>query len=325
MLQTFYNWENGANSETASLYKSGLLLMKTFQAILLSLQNYWTNHGCHLLQPHDSEVGAGTFHQGTFFKALGPEPWSACYVQPSRRPTDGRYAQNPNRLQHYYQFQTVLKPTPDNLQQIYLNSLSEIGLNATEHDVRFVEDDWKSPTLGAWGLGWEVWLDGMEISQITYFQEVAGIKCRPVLAEITYGLERLAMYLQEENNVFNLIWNDKNSNGMLTYGDIWQDNEYQQSVYNFEKASISSLFDQFKKLEEEAHLIMEHLPIPGYEITLKCSHLFNILDARQAISNVERVEFIRRIRNMSKEAAQSYLKQREQKGFPLLKKAQGIH
>ncbi|WP_092402984.1 MULTISPECIES: glycine--tRNA ligase subunit alpha [Candidatus Ichthyocystis] len=298
--------------------------MKTFQAIILGLQEYWTDYGCTLLQPIDNEVGAGTFHYGTFLRALGPEPWSACYVQPSRRPSDGRYAENPNRLQRYYQFQTIIKPAPTDLQEVYIKSLSKLGLDGRYHDIRFVEDDWQSPTLGAWGVGWEVWLDGMEISQITYFQEIAGIKCKTVSAEITYGLERLAMYLQEKDNVFDLIWNTDSFGNSLTYGDIWKENEIQQSWYNFEKSDASMLFQMFDLLEKEAQrLIDEELPIPGYDMTLRCSHIFNLLDARQSISSTERVALIKRIRNMSRRVALLYSQQREKQNFPLLHKHQG--
>ncbi|CUT17411.1 MULTISPECIES: glycine--tRNA ligase subunit alpha [Candidatus Ichthyocystis] len=298
--------------------------MKTFQSVILSLQRYWTNYGCSLLQPLDAAVGAGTFHYGTFLRSLGPEPWSACYVQPSRRPADGRYAENPNRLQRYYQFQTVIKPAPKDLQEVYLASLSELGLDERNHDIRFVEDNWHSPTLGAWGLGWEVWLDGMEISQITYFQEIAGIKCQSILAEITYGLERLSMYLQKIDNVFDLIWNENQNNQSLTYGDIWRENEIQQSSYNFEDANPDALLQLFELFEKESYRLVEkELPIPSYDMAIQCSHIFNVLDASKAISDTERVAFIKRIRSMSHQIALLYLKQREEQNFPLLHKHTG--
>ncbi len=288
----------------------------TFQDLILSLQGYWSRHGCVLLQPYDLEVGAGTFHPATFLRAIGPEPWKAAYVQPTRRPKDGRYGENPNRLQHYYQYQVVLKPSPDNIQDLYLDSLRALGVNMSEHDVRFVEDDWESPTLGAWGLGWEVWLDGMEITQFTYFQEVGGLKCAPVLGEITYGLERLAMVLQGVENVFDLKWTDS-----VSYGDVYHQNEVEQSKYNFEHSNVEWLFKLFGEFESEARRLMEHkLTLPAFEMVMKCSHTFNLLDARGAISTTERAAYIGRVRNLSRAVAQSYYDSREALGFPILNK-----
>ena len=287
----------------------------SFQDIILKLQNFWGNQGCVLLQPYDIEVGAGTFHTATFLRALGPEPWKAAYVQPSRRPKDGRYGENPNRLQHYYQFQVALKPAPDNIQELYLDSLRALGINTSEHDIRFVEDDWESPTLGAWGLGWEVWLNGMEVTQFTYFQEVGSLACRPVLGEITYGIERLAMYLQGVENVYDLVWTPG-----VSYGDVYHQNEVEQSRYNFEEADVDWLFTQFAKYEAEAHrLIAMGLPLPGYEMVMKCSHSFNLLDARGAISVTERAAYIGRVRTLAREVAQAYFESRERLGFPMLK------
>lgn len=291
--------------------------MLTFQEIILKLQNYWNQQGCVLLQPYDIEVGAGTFHTATFLRALGPEPWKAAYVQPSRRPKDGRYGENPNRLQHYYQYQVVLKPSPDNIQELYLNSLRELGIDPTVHDIRFVEDDWESPTLGAWGLGWEVWLNGMEVTQFTYFQEVGSLICKPVLGEITYGLERLAMYLQGVENVYDLVWTEG-----VTYGDVYHQNEVEQSKYNFEHSNIDALFSQFNFFESEAKRLMDlGLPLPGFEMVMKCSHTFNLLDARGAISVTERAAYIGRVRNLARAVAQSYYISREELGFPMLKNA----
>ena len=290
--------------------------MPTFQDIILTLQKYWAERGCVLLQPYDMEMGAGTFHPATFLRALGPEPWRAAYVQPSRRPKDGRYGQNPNRLQHYYQFQVVLKPSPDNIQELYLDSLRALGVDPTVHDIRFVEDDWESPTLGAWGLGWEVWLNGMEVTQFTYFQQVGGLDCRPVLGEITYGLERLAMYLQGVENVFDLVWTPG-----VTYGDVYQQNEVEQSKYNFEHSNVKWLFEQFNMYESEAKRLMETgLPLPGFEQVMRCSHTFNLLDARGAISVTERAAYIGRVRALARQVAQSYYDSREALGFPMLKK-----
>ncbi len=288
----------------------------TFQDLILSLQGYWARQGCVLLQPYDLEVGAGTFHPATFLRAIGPEPWRAAYVQPTRRPKDGRYGENPNRLQHYYQYQVVLKPSPDNIQDLYLDSLRALGVNMSEHDVRFVEDDWESPTLGAWGLGWEVWLDGMEITQFTYFQEVGGLKCAPVLGEITYGLERLAMVLQGVESVFDLKWTDS-----VSYGDVYHQNEVEQSKYNFEHSNVEWLFKLFGEFESEAKRLMEHkLTLPAFEMVMKCSHTFNLLDARGAISTTERAAYIGRVRALSRAVAQSYYDSREALGFPILNK-----
>ncbi len=283
----------------------------------MRLQEYWSGKGCVILQPYDMEVGAGTFHPATFFKVLGPEPWKAAYVEPSRRPTDGRYGENPNRLQHYYQFQTILKPSPVNSQELYLESLVGLGIEPLRHDIRFVEDDWESPTLGAWGLGWEVWLDGMEITQFTYFQQVGGIELRPVPVEITYGLERIAMYLQEVDNVYQLEW----AKG-IKYGDIHHISEVEFSKFNFELANTELLFSLFDSFEREcARLGKEGLVLPSYEYCLKCSHTFNLLDARGVLSVTERTGFIARVRNLARLCARAYLKQREEMGFPLLRDA----
>jgi glycyl-tRNA synthetase alpha chain len=288
--------------------------MLTFQQLILRLNDFWDRQGCVLLQPYDMEVGAGTFHTATFLRAIGPEPWKAAYVQPSRRPKDGRYGENPNRLQHYYQYQVVLKPSPAEIQQIYLDSLKHLGIDPKQHDIRFVEDDWESPTLGAWGLGWEVWLDGMEITQFTYFQEVGGLTCKPVLGEITYGLERLAMYLQGKESVFDLVWTPG-----VTYGDVYHQNEVEQSRYNFELANIDLLFDLFKNFESEAKRLVEaHCVLPAYEMVLKCSHTFNLLDARGAISVTERAAYIGLVRALARAVAQAYYESREKLGFPML-------
>jgi glycyl-tRNA synthetase alpha chain len=290
----------------------------TFQDLILRLQKYWAEQGCTLLQPYDMEVGAGTFHPATFLRAIGPEPWSAAYVQPSRRPTDGRYGENPNRLQHYYQFQVVLKPSPANIQDLYLGSLKMLGLDTTVHDVRFVEDNWESPTLGAWGLGWEIWLNGMEVTQFTYFQQVGGIECRPVTGEITYGLERIAMYLQGVSSVYDLIWSD-GPMGKVSYGDIFLQNEVEMSEYNFDHADVDSLFSTFDSCEREsARMIEADLPLPAYELVLKASHTFNLLDARKAISVTERQRFILRVRTLARAVAQAYYQRRESLGFPLI-------
>ncbi len=290
--------------------------MHSFQDIILELQRFWGKQGCALLQPFDMEVGAGTSHTATFLRALGPEPWRAAYVQPSRRPKDGRYGDNPNRLQHYYQFQVVLKPSPDNIQELYLDSLKALGIDLQKNDVRFVEDDWENPTLGAWGLGWEVWLNGMEATQFTYFQEVGGLVCKPVLGEITYGLERLAMALQGCDNIYDLVWTPG-----ITYGDVYHQNEVEQSRYNFEFSNRDWLLEQFNGFEAEAsRLINNQLPLPAYEMTLKCSHTFNLLDARGAISVTERASYIGRIRQLAKQVAQAYYDSREVLGFPMLKK-----
>jgi glycyl-tRNA synthetase alpha chain len=291
--------------------------MQTFQDLILRLQTFWSERGCVLLQPYDMEVGAGTFHTATFLRAIGPEPWNAAYVQPSRRPKDGRYGENPNRLQHYYQYQVVLKPSPDDIQDRYLDSLRALGIDPGAHDIRFVEDDWESPTLGAWGLGWEVWLDGMEVTQFTYFQEVGSLECKPVLGEITYGLERLAMYLQGVENVFDLVWAPG-----VTYGDVYHQNEVEQSRYNFEESDPQWLLGLFDGFEREAKRLLEHgLTLPGYEMVMKCSHTFNLLDARGAISTTERAGYIARVRALARAAAQAYYESRERLGFPMLKKA----
>src|SRR2546427_7156803 len=289
--------------------------MLTFQDLIFKLQSYWGGKGCALLQPYDMEMGAGPFHTATFRRAIGPEPWRAAYVQPSRRPKDGRYGDNPNRLQHYYQYQVVLKPSPDDIQDLYLDSLRALGLNLKQHDVRFVEDDWDSPTLGASGLGWEVWLDGMEITQFTYFQEVGSLPCKPVLGEITYGLERLAMYLQGKESVFDLVWTPG-----VTYGDVYHQNEVEQSRYNFELANTDLLFDLFKNFQSEAkRLVAAHCVLPAYEMVLKCSHTFNLLDARGAISVTERAAYIARVRALARAVAEAYHASREKLGFPLVK------
>ena len=285
----------------------------SFQNLILKLQLFWASKGCTLLQPFDMEMGAGTFHPATFLRAIGPEPWKAAYVQPSRRPTDGRYGENPNRLQHYYQFQVLLKPSPNDIQDLYLESLSEIGLDLTKHDVRFVEDNWESPTLGAWGLGWEVWLNGMEVSQFTYFQQIGGLPCKPVSGELTYGLERLAMYLQGVDSVYDLVWVDG-----VSYGDVFHQNEVEQSKYNFEIADIDVLFKQFDEAQAmNEKLIEQALPYPAYEQVMKASHLFNLLDARHGISVTDRARFIRRVRSMSQKVAKAYYDSREALGFPI--------
>jgi glycyl-tRNA synthetase alpha chain len=291
---------------------------KTFQDLILRLQQYWADQGCVLLQPYDMEMGAGTFHPATFLRAIGPEPWSAAYVQPSRRPTDGRYGENPNRLQHYYQFQVVLKPSPANIQELYLGSLNMLGIDTAIHDVRFVEDNWESPTLGAWGLGWEIWLNGMEVTQFTYFQQVGGLECRPVTGEITYGLERIAMYLQGVSSVYDLVWSD-GPMGKVTYGDVFLQNEIEMSAYNFEHADVASLFTTFDTCERESEKMIEAgLPLPAYELVLKASHTFNLLDARKAISVTERQRFILRVRTLARAVAQAYHDKREALGFPML-------
>lgn len=289
----------------------------TFQQIILTLQNYWAERGCVVLQPYDMEMGAGTFHTATFLRALTPEKWNAAYVQPSRRPTDGRYGDNPNRLQHYYQFQVILKPNPANIQELYLGSLQALGIDTLTHDVRFVEDNWESPTLGAWGLGWEVWLNGMEVTQFTYFQQVGGIECFPVTGEITYGLERLAMYIQGVDSVYDLVWTDGEF-GRVTYGDVFHQNEVEQSTYNFEYADVVKLFELFDFYEHEAdRLVGVNLPLPAYEMVLKASHTFNLLDARGAISVTERQRFILRVRTLARKVAVSYVQARAKLGFPL--------
>lgn len=293
--------------------------VKTFQGLIFALQDYWSNNGCVILQPLDLEVGAGTFHPASFLRAIGPEPWRAAYVQPSRRPTDGRYGENPNRTQHYYQFQVVLKPSPDDIQELYLNSLKALGINPKVHDIRFVEDNWESPTLGAWGVGWEVWLNGMEITQFTYFQQVGGLECRPVTGELTYGLERVAMYLQDVDSMFDIVWTE-GPMGKVTYGDVFLQNEKEMSAYNFEFADVDSLFSQFDSYEKQSQFLLgKGLPIPAYEMVLKASHTFNLLDARHAISVTERQRFILRVRALAKAVAENYYQSREALGFPLLK------
>ncbi len=291
--------------------------MLNFQDLILTLQTYWGRQGCALLQPYDMEVGAGTSHTATFLRALGPEPWRAAYVQPSRRPKDGRYGENPNRLQHYYQYQVVLKPSPPDIIDLYLGSLRAIGIDPAEHDIRFVEDDWENPTLGAWGLGWEVWLNGMEVTQFTYFQQVGGIDCKPITGEITYGLERLAMYLQGVENVFDLQWTPG-----LTYRDVYHQNEVEQSTYNFEHADAPMLFAHFGDYETQAKALMAaQLALPAYEMVLKAAHTFNMLDARGAISVTERAAYIGRIRNLARAVAQAYYESRERLGFPMAQRA----
>ncbi|KJY97445.1 MULTISPECIES: glycine--tRNA ligase subunit alpha [Pseudoalteromonas] len=293
--------------------------LQTFQGLILALQDYWAQQGCVIAQPFDLEVGAGTFHPLTFLKAVGPEPMSSAYVQPCRRPTDGRYGENPNRLQHYYQFQVVLKPSPDNIQDLYLGSLAALGIDTLKHEVRFVEDNWESPTLGAWGLGWEVWLNGMEVTQFTYFQQVGGLECAPVTGEITYGLERLAMYIQGVDSIYDLVWAD-GPMGKVTYGDVFHQNEVEQSKYNFEHADVDALFKQFDQCEKESQKLIEaELPLPAYEQVMKASHAFNLLDARHAISVTERQRYILRVRALSKACAESYYAAREALGFPLCK------
>jgi len=294
---------------------------RSFQDLILTLQRYWADQGCLLLQPHDMEMGAGTFHPATFLRALGPEPWFAAYVQPSRRPTDGRYGENPNRLQHYYQFQVVLKPSPAEIQQLYLGSLAALGFDLRVHDVRFVEDNWESPTLGAWGLGWEVWLNGMEVTQFTYFQQVGGIDCAPVTGEITYGLERLAMYVQGVENVYDLLWAETAA-GPVRYGDVFHQNEVEQSDYNFSHADTAELLARFDAAERACgELVATGLALPAYERVIDASHAFNLLDARRAISVTERQRFILRVRALARAAAEAFVASRERLGHPLLRGA----
>ena len=294
--------------------------IKTFQGLILALQDYWARQGCVIVQPLDLEVGAGTFHPMTFLRSLGPEPTNVAYVQPCRRPTDGRYGENPNRLQHYYQFQVILKPSPDNIQELYLGSLRELGIDTLVHDIRFVEDNWESPTLGAWGLGWEVWLNGMEVSQFTYFQQVGGLECYPVTGEITYGLERIAMYLQAVDSIYDLIW-AHGPQGDVSYGDVFLQNEREMSTFNFEHADVDFLFTAFDQYEKDAeHLIAEKLPLPAYEMVMKASHTFNLLDARKAISVTERQRYILRVRTLARGVAQGYFDSRLAEGFPLADK-----
>ncbi|GGG06621.1 MULTISPECIES: glycine--tRNA ligase subunit alpha [Cysteiniphilum] len=292
--------------------------MLSFQDIIFKLQQYWAEKGCMIVQPLDMEVGAGTFHPATFLRAIGPESWNAAYVQPSRRPTDGRYGENPNRGQHYYQFQVVMKPSPKELQELYLGSLRVLGIDPLEHDIRFVEDNWESPTLGAWGLGWEVWANGMEVTQFTYFQQVGGLECKPVTGEITYGLERLAMYLQNVDSMYDLLWANT-AMGPVYYRDVFQQNEREMSQYNFEEADVEHLFSEFDFLEKEsARLLEKGLALPAYEMMLKASHTFNLLDARHAISATERQRYILRVRTLSRGVAEVYYKTREELGFPIL-------
>jgi glycyl-tRNA synthetase alpha chain len=289
----------------------------TFQDLILKLQAYWASQGCVLVQPMDMEMGAGTFHWATFLRAIGPEPWNTAYVQPSRRPTDGRYGENPNRLQHYYQFQVLMKPSPPNLQALYLGSLKMLGFDPLVHDIRFVEDNWESPTLGAWGLGWEVWLNGMEVTQFTYFQQVGGLECRPVAGEITYGLERLAMYIQKKESIYDLVWSDVGGR-IVTYGDVYRQNEVEQSAYNFEHADTAALFERFNVAERESNRLIElGLPLPAYERVLQASHSFNLLDARSAISVTERQAYILRVRTLAKAVAEAYYSARRKLGFPM--------
>ncbi len=280
----------------------------TFQEMIFALQRYWAAQGCAVMQPVDTEVGAGTFHTATTLRSLGPKPWAACYAQPCRRPTDGRYGENPNRLQHYYQFQVLMKPSPVNAQELYLGSLAEIGLDATAHDVRFVEDDWESPTLGAWGLGWEVWIDGMEVTQFTYFQQVGGIECAPVPVEITYGLERLAMYAQDVDSCFDVVWCRDPEGHELTYGDVFHENEREFSTYNFEVADVAALRRHFDDYELQCQACLDReLPLVAYDCALKCSHAFNLLDARGALSQTERMNYILRVRSVAKAACVAWM------------------
>ena len=304
-------------------YLNNVLTMKktglSFQALIFTLKEFWSQQGCLIVEPMDLEMGAGTFHPATFLRALGPEPWHAAFIQPCRRPTDGRYGENPNRVQHYYQFQVVMKPSPDEIQALYLKSLEVIGIDPLVHDIRFVEDNWESPTLGAWGLGWEVWINGMEVTQFTYFQQIGGLACKPITGEITYGLERLAMYLQNKESIFDLVWH-KTPDGVVTYGDIFKQNEIEMSQYNFEEAPIEALFEQFDLYEQESiRLIEKNLPLPAYEMMLNASHTFNLLDARHAISVTERQRYILRIRTLASNIATAYYAVREALGFPMLK------
>ena len=301
---------------------SNAAVISTFQGLIFALEKYWAEQGCAVLQPYDMEMGAGTFHTATFLRSIGPEPWNAAYVQPSRRPTDGRYGENPNRLQHYYQFQVAMKPSPKNIQELYLESLKMLGLDPLVHDIRFVEDNWESPTLGAWGLGWEVWLNGMEVTQFTYFQQVGGLDCRPVTGEITYGLELIAMYLHGVESVFDLVWTN-GPQGPVTYRDVFHQNEVEQSAYNFEHADVDFLFTLFDQCEKDStRLIEAGLPLPAYEQVLKASHAFNLLDARHAISVTERQRFILRVRTLARAVAQAYYEAREALGFPMVAAAE---
>ena len=293
----------------------------TFQGLIFALQQFWADQGCVIMQPLDMEVGAGTFHPATFLRAIGPESWNTAYVQPCRRPTDGRYGENPNRLQHYYQFQVLLKPSPKNIQELYLDSLRSLGIDMSIHDIRFVEDNWESPTLGAWGLGWEVWLNGMEVTQFTYFQQVGGLECYPVSGEITYGIERIAMYLQGVDSIYDIVWAD-GPDGVVTYGDVFKQNEVEMSAFNFEHADVASLFQNFDDCERQCKtLIDKQLALPAYEQVLKASHYFNLLDARNAISVTERQRFILRVRTLARAVAEAYYESRKQLGFPLASEA----
>jgi len=301
----------------SAYYAAARACIPTFQDVIFNLQRFWADRGCVILQPLDMQVGAGTFHPATFLRAVGPETWNAAYVQPCRRPTDGRYGENPNRLQHYYQFQVVMKPSPQDFQDLYLQSLAALGIDTAVHDVRFVEDNWESPTLGAWGLGWEVWLNGMEVTQFTYFQQVGGLECYPVTGEITYGIERIAMYLQGVDSIYDLLWSE-GPGGVVTYGDVFHQNEVEMSRYNFEEADIARLFAQFDYCESEAlRLVEQGLPLPAYEMVMVASHTFNLLDARHAISVTERQRFILRVRTLARAVAQAYFDARAALGFPL--------
>ncbi|MDB3909184.1 glycine--tRNA ligase subunit alpha [Gammaproteobacteria bacterium] len=293
----------------------------TFQGLIFALQQFWAKQGCVIMQPLDMEVGAGTFHPATFLRAIGPESWNTAYVQPCRRPTDGRYGENPNRLQHYYQFQVLLKPSPKNIQELYLESLRSIGIDMAIHDIRFVEDNWESPTLGAWGLGWEVWLNGMEVTQFTYFQQVGGLECYPVSGEITYGIERIAMYLQGVDSIYDIVWTE-GPDGIVTYGDIFKQNEVEMSAFNFEHADTETLFSNFDDCEKQCQSLIENkLALPAYEQVLKASHYFNLLDARNAISVTERQRFILRVRTLARSVAEAYFESRKELGFPLATEA----
>jgi len=307
------------NADEHPMAKAPSAPPRTFQDLIFALQRYWADQGCIVLQPYDMEMGAGTFHTATFLRAVGPEPWRAAYVQPSRRPTDGRYGNNPFRLQHYFQFQVCIKPSPDDFQELYLGSLRALGFDLLTHDIRFVEDNWESPTLGAWGLGWEVWLNGMEVSQFTYFQQVGGLDCRPVMGEITYGLERLGMYIQGKESIYDIVWSE-GPFGTVTYGDVFHQNEVEQSTYNFEKADTAVLSGQFDSHEAACQrLIEDKLVLPAYEQMVKASHAFNLLDARHAVSVTERQRFILRVRTLARAVAEAYLGSREGLGFPLLR------
>ncbi|MAT52058.1 MAG: glycine--tRNA ligase subunit alpha [Porticoccaceae bacterium] len=316
---------NGLCQYNCRLYEPQVIVVteqtpdvSTFQGLILALQSYWADQGCVILQPLDMEVGAGTFHPGTFLRAIGPENWNSAYVQPCRRPKDGRYGENPNRLQHYYQFQVVLKPSPNNIQDLYLDSLRLLGIDPLVHDIRFVEDNWESPTLGAWGLGWEVWLNGMEVTQFTYFQQVGGLECFPVTGEITYGLERIAMYLQGVDSIYDLTWTLDPQGNKVSYGDVFHQNEVEMSRFNFEEADVTFLFHSFDVYEKESRRLIENgLPLPAYEMVMKASHAFNLLDARHAISVTERQRFILRVRTLARAVAQAYFDSRLALGFPL--------